>query len=185
MKKIKGIPFKEEEESEHFAQFTVTHAPDSKIKLKRFLLIILYAAFAGAFIVIFTVLTKMAAVVALLPFLMWILWFFTWKYTQIEYCYIVCKNVFYVYKINGYGKAKEIMKFSVSACESVTPADKVDTSSADVSDFRSSRACPDSYAAVFTGDVGRVCVLFDASAKLLCAMRYYGGDTVEISNVSR
>lgn len=185
MKKIKGIPFKEEEESEHFAQFTVTHRPDGKTKLKRFLLIILYAAFAGAFIVIFTVLTKMAAVVALLPFLMWILWFFTWKYTQIEYCYVVCKNVFYIYKINGYGKAKEIMTFPVSACESVSPAENITEADATVRDFRSYPSCPDSYSAIFSEKGKRVCVLFDASEKLLSALKYYGGDAVAVSKVSR
>ena len=115
----KGIPFKEEEEvNEHFSQFAVACKPTSKDKLSRAIFILLYVLFAGGYIVLFTVITKMPYVIAILPFFLWMLWYFTWKHTQREYVYIVCRGSLYVYAVNGYGNAKEIFKSSVSSFES-------------------------------------------------------------------
>ena len=111
----KGIPFKEEEEvNEHFSQFAVACKPTSKDKLSRAIFILLYVLFAGGYIVLFTVITKMPYVIAILPFFRWMLWYFTWKHTQSEYVYIVCRGSMYVYAVNEYGNEKEIFKKHVS-----------------------------------------------------------------------
>lgn len=182
----KGIPFKEEEEvNEHFSQFAVACKPTSKDKLSRVIFILLYVLFAGGYIVLFTVITKMPYVIAILPFFLWMLWYFTWKHTQREYVYIVCRGSLYVYAVNGYGNAKEIFKSSVSSFESVAPADMINVTADKKFMYCSSPDARELYCAVLPENGKNTLVYFDPSAKLLSSLRYYGGENVIVMQVSR
>lgn len=185
MSKIKGIPFKEEEEAnEHFSQYAVTCKANGKIKALRAVLILIYTLFCAGYIVMFTVVTKMAAVIAILPFLLWILWYFTWKHTQIEYAYVVCRGGFHFYKVNGYGNATEILSLPVSECEGIFPA--TDEISASKKLFYASSANAENlYCGIWQTDGVRTAVYFDASSKLLSSLRYYGGEKVTVTAVTR
>ena len=190
-KKYKGLPFKEDEESSNYAQFIITKQPDKKIKTIRLLLIIAYILFAIAYCYVFLSLVKIPYVIAILPGLIILLWFFTWKHTNIEYCYISTKGNFYVYKINGYGKAKEIISYSLDTCLKILPANDDFTSDIanyhidEYNDYSSSILCGDRYISIWKRDNKTIGIYFDASNKLLSSLNYYTKDKVVLTYVSR
>ena len=182
----KGIPFKEEEEvNEHFSQFAVAAKPTKKDKLTRFFFVLLYVLFTGGYIVLFTVVTKIPYIIAILPFFLWMLWYFTWKHTQREYVYIVCRGVFYVYAVNGYGNAKEIYNAGISSFDAVAPANMINASADKKLMYCSSPDLRELYRALSSGNGTTTAVYFDPSSKLLSSLRYYGGDKVTVVQVSR
>lgn len=188
---LNGVPFKEDEDNEYFAQFTVTKKPDKKIKLIRFLLILMYLILSVAYCVLFLVVVKIPYVVAILPGLVIVMWFFTWKYTNIDYSYIAQKDMFYVFKINGYGKAKEVFKAKISQTLSIVPAnDSFKEDIADITideylDFSSYPECEDKYIGIWNTDGKNTGVYFDASGKLLKLLKYFAKDKVVVTYVSR
>ena len=190
-KKYKGLPFKEDEESSNYAQFIVTKQPDKKTKIIRFLLILAYILFALAYSFVFLSLVKIPYVIAILPGLIILLWFFTWKHTIIEYCYISTKGIFYVYKINGYGNAKEVLSYSLDKCLKILPtnedfaSDVASYSIDEYIDYSSSVQCSDRYISIWKIDNKTVGVYFDASNKLLLSLNYYTKDKVVMTYVSR
>ena len=182
----KGIPFKEEEEvNEHSSQFAVAAKPTKKDKLTRFFFVLLYVLFTGGYIVLFTVVTKIPYVIAILPFFLWMLWYFTWKHTQREYVYIVCRGVFHVYAVNGYGNAKEIYNAGISSFDAVAPANMINASADKKLMYCSSPDLRELYCALSSGNGTTTAVYFDPSSKLLSSLRYYGGDKVTVVQVSR
>jgi hypothetical protein len=190
MARPKGILFNEETAGSNYAEFTIARKPDGKIKMQRMLFILLYAIVAVAYIFVFTVLTKMIPLVAILPLIILIMWFFTWKLTKIEYTYVVYQGMLHVYKNNGYNKAKEIFSAKLSENGGVYPvsdeeyAKFADDCQASL-DYSIGKNTEDRYFAIFTVDGKKTAVYFTAATKLLTAMRYYGGENVIVTYVSR
>lgn len=190
MARPKGIPFSEENSSANYAEFAISRKPDGKIKTQRMLFILLYIAFAAAYCFLFLVVVKMAPVVAILPLFILIMWFFTWKLTKIEYMYIVYQGQFHVYCYNGYNKAKEIFSAKISENEGIYPvADEEYAKKAEVcevfADYSVGKNSEDRYFAIFNVNGKKTAVYFTASAKLLTGLRYYGGENVIVTYVSR
>lgn len=190
MARPKSILFNEETAGSNYAEFTIARKPDGKIKMQRMLFILLYAIVAVAYIFVFTVLTKMIPLVAILPLIILIMWFFTWKLTKIEYTYVVYQGMLHVYKNNGYNKAKEIFSAKLSENGGVYPvsdeeyAKFADDCQASL-DYSIGKNTEDRYFAIFTVDGKKTAVYFTAATKLLTAMRYYGGENVIVTYVSR
>lgn len=190
MARPKGIPFSEENSSSNYAEFSVTRKPDQKIKTQRMLFILLYAVFAVAYCVVFLVLTKMAPLVAILPLLLFILWLVTWKFTKIEYMYVVCQGQLHVYRINGYNKAKEVFTAKISENDGIYPDSdeeytKLAAECPATFDFSAGKLTEDRYFARFTVNGVMTAVYFTAATKLLTSLRYYGGEKVVVTYVSR
>ncbi len=190
MARPKGIPFNEETAGANYAEFAVVRKPDGAIKLKRLLFILLYAVFAASYIVLFTVVVPMVMLIAVLPLFVLIIWFFTWKLTKIEYTYIVCQGQLHVYKNNGYNKAKEVFVAKVSENGGIYPEGDDDYKAfaeecEETLDFSIGKNTADRYFAVFTVNGKKTAVYFTAAAKLLTALRYYGGEKVIVTYVSR
>ncbi len=190
MARPKGIPFNEDTAGSNYAEFSITRKPDSTIKTQRLLFILLYAVFAAAYIVMFTVVVPMVMLIAVLPLFVLMLWFFTWKLTKIEYTYVVYQGQMHVYRNNGYNKAKEVFSSKVSENDGIYPVDdedyKKDLESCEAAlDFSIGKNSSDRYFAVFTVDGKKTAVYFTAAAKLLTALRYYGGEKVLVTVVSR
>ncbi len=188
MARPKGIPFNEDTAGSNYAEFSVAKKPDAAIKMQRLLLILLYAVFAVAYVVIFAM--KLPMVIAILPLFVLIMWFFTWKLTKIEYTYIVYQGQIHVYRNNGYNKAKEVFCAKVSENDGIYPVDDEDYKKALESceaelDFSVGKNSSDRYFAVFTVNGKKTAVYFTAAAKLLTALRYYGGEKVIVTIVSR
>ena len=190
MARPKGIPFTEENAGANYAEFAVSRKPDAKIKMQRFLFVLLYMAFAIAYCFVFLVLVKMGPVIAILPLFLLIMWFFTWKLTKIEYMYIVTQGYLHVYTYNGYNSAKEVLKEKLSENDGIYPADDADYEKfandceAEL-DFSAGKNTEDRYFAIFNIDGKKTAVYFTASSKILTVMRYFGGESVVVTYVSR
>ncbi|MBQ9747564.1 MAG: hypothetical protein IJV98_02155 [Clostridia bacterium] len=190
MARPKGIPFNEETAGSNYAEFAITRKPDKAIKTKRLLFILLYAAFAFAYIFMFTVVVMIPYLLGILPLFVAILWFFTWKLTKIEYLYIAYQGMFRVYCYNGYNRAKEIFSARLSENDGVYPANDEDyapyAKTCEVKlDYSVGEGTEDRYFAIFDVKGKKTAVYFTAATKLLAAMRYYGGDRVILTYVSR
>ena len=190
MARPKGIPFTEENAGANYAEFAVARKPDGKIRTQRFLFILTYLAFALAYCFVFLVLVKMGPVIAILPLFLLIMWFFTWKLTKIEYMYIVTQGYLHVYQYNGYNNAKEVLKVKLSENEGVYPAGDADYAAFAKAceatlDYSAGNTTDDLYFAVFRINGKKTAVYFTASAKVLTGMRYFGGEKVVVTYVSR
>ena len=190
MARPKGIPFTEENAGANYAEFAVARKPDAKIRMQRFLFILMYLAFAIAYCFVFLVIYKMGPVIAILPLFLLIAWFFTWKLTKVEYMYIVTQGYLHIYKYDGYNKAKEILKEKLSENEGIYPARDEDYARFEkeceaVLDCSAGRNTDDLYFAIFRVNGKKTAVYFTASAKLLTGMRYFGGEKVVVTYVSR
>ena len=190
MARPKGIPFTEENAGANYAEFAVARKPDGKIKMQRFLFILLYLAFALAYCFVFLVVFKMGPVIAILPLFLLIMWFFTWKLTKIEYMYIVTQGYLHIYQYDGYNNAKEVLKAKLSETEGVYPAGDADYAPFAKEcetelDYSAGKHTDDLYFAVFRINGRKTAVYFTASAKVLEGMRYFGGQKVVVTYVSR
>ena len=190
MARPKGIPFNEETAGSNYAEFSITRKPDKAIKMQRLLFVLLYAAFALAYIVVFTVIVPIVYLIGILPILVAILWFFTWKLTKIEYTYIAYQGMLRVYRYNGYNRAKEILCVRLNENDGVYPVGDEDyadaeKSCADKLDYSIGEGTEDRYFAIFDVKGKRTAVYFTAATKHLTAMRYYGGEKVVVTYVSR
>lgn len=186
----KGIPFTEENAGANYAEFAVARKPDSKIKMHRFFLILMYLVFAIVYCFVFLVLVKMGPLIAILPLFLLIMWFFTWKLTKIEYMYIVTQGYLHIYQYDGYNNAKEVLKEKLSETEGIYPANDADYKKfADECeaelDYSAGKNTDDCYFAIFCRDGKKTAVHFTASAKILTGMRYFGGEKVVVTYVSR
>ena len=190
MARPKGIPFTEENAGANYAEFAVSRKSDGKIRLQRLLFILLYIAFAAVYCFVFLVLVKMGPVIAILPLFLLIIWFFTWKLTKMEYMYIVTQGYLHIYVYNGYNNAKEVLKEKLSENEGIYPAKDEDykkiASGCDAElDYSAGKNTEDRYFAVFQMNGKKTAVYFTASSKLLTVMRYFGGENVVVTYVSR
>lgn len=182
----RSIPFNAENEGTGYSEYTVKRLHDKTLKRKKLLLVLIYIAFAAVFCTVFLVLVKMPPVIAALPLFLWILCFFTWKYTNIEYTYVTCKGELYIYRVNGYGKAKEVFRRRIADAEIIAPAggeygEKENGNFAQVLDYSSCMRSENLYFAVY----GDTKVYFNVSGVLLNAMKYYSSKNVVLSNVTR
>lgn len=182
----RSIPFNAENEGTGYSEYTVKRLHDKTLKRKKLLLVLIYIAFAAVFCTVFLVLVKMPPVIAALPLFLWILCFFTWKYTNIEYTYVTCKGELYIYRVNGYGKAKEVFRRRIADAEIIAPAggeygEKENGNFAQVLDYSSCMDSENLYFAVY----GDTKVYFNVSGVLLNAMKYYSSKNVVLSNVTR
>lgn len=188
MARPRGIPFAEENASSGYAEFSVTRMSDGKIKIQRLLYVLLYVAFAVLYCALFLVVWKMAPLIAILPLLVFILWLVTWKFTKIEFTYIVYQGQFHIYRVNGFNKAKEVFSAKINENGGIYPAADAEYEKAlegcTVFDYSAGKNMPDLYFAVFPADKMRVAVYFTAATKLLASLRYYGGEKVVVTYVS-
>lgn len=190
MARPKGIPFTEENSGANYAEFAVARKPDGRIKMQRFLFVLLYLAFSLLYCFVFLVLVQMGPVIAILPLFLLIMWFFTWKLTKVEYMYIVTQGYFHIYRYNGYNNAKEVLKEKLIENKGVYPVGDSDYEKfakeceAEL-DYSAGKNTDDRYFAIFLVDGKKTAVYFTASSKLLTGMRYFGGEKVVVTYVSR
>ena len=103
--------------------------------------------------------------------------------------YIVTQGHLHVYKYDGYNKAKEILKAKLSENEGIYPAEADYACFSDeceaVLDYSAGMNTDDLYFAIFRINGKKTAVYFTASAKVLTGMRYFGGEKVVVTYVSR
>ncbi len=189
MARPKGIPFSEENSSANYAEFAVAKKADGKMKMQKALLILLYVALSVAYSTVFLVLVKMPALIAILPLLIFILYLCTWRFTKLEYIYIVYQGMVHIYQNNGFNHAKEVFAARVSENLGIVPdaEDHKETyASCDTFfDLSAGKNTADRYVAVFDVNGKKTAVYFTAATRILKALRYYGGEQVIVTYVSR
>ena len=104
--------------------------------------------------------------------------------------YIVTQGYLHVYRYDGYNKAKEILKAKLSENEGVYPAGDSDYDQfakdceAEL-DYSAGKNTEDRYFGIFCINGKKTAVYFTASSKILTGMRYFGGEKVVVTYVSR
>ena len=189
MARPKGIPFSEEYSSENYAEFAVAKKPDGKLKMQKTLLILGYATYAILYCTIFLIVVQMPALIAMLPLTLFIIYLCTWRFTNLEFIYIVYQGMFHIYQNNGFNKAKEVFVAHVSENLGIVPLDdeyaEVFSDCIHTLDLSAGKGTSDRYVAVFEKEGQKTAVYFTAATKLLRSLRYYGGEGVVLTYVSR
>ena len=104
--------------------------------------------------------------------------------------YVVTQGYLHVYRYDGYNKAKEVLKSKLSENAGIYPAGDADYDNfakeceAEL-DYSAGKNTEDRYFAIFRISGKKTAVYFTASAKILTAMRYFGGEKVVVTYVSR
>ena len=104
--------------------------------------------------------------------------------------YIVTQGYFHVYCYNGYNNAREVLKQRLNENEGIYPAgdadyDRLAKECEEELDYSSGKNTEDRYFAIFRIDGKKTAVYFTASSKILTGMRYFGGEKVVVTYVSR
>ncbi len=185
-----GIPFNEETAGANYAEFSITRKPDKEIKTKRFLFILLYIAIFAIFAYLFIIkFSNLAPVMAIVFIIEYIVYLATWHFSKIDYTYIIEKGNLHIYKVVDRCKAKEVVNVKISENMGIVPADDEDYANmlegveASI-DCTISPKSEDRYFAVFNIGGKKTAVYFNAATKLLQMLHYYGGENVIVTYVS-
>lgn len=104
--------------------------------------------------------------------------------------YITTQGYLHIYEYNGYNNAKEVLKAKLSETEGIYPASDADygdyiKACEAERDYSAGKNTDDRYCAIFRIGGKKTAVFFTASSKLLTSMRYFGGENVIVTYVSR
>ena len=170
-----------EELSFNGAEFAKPVENKGKYKTKRLLFIALYIAFAGLYLYVFLVATKMAAVVAILPLLIYILYLATWRYCNFEW--LIRVNVGKVSIIHLWNKReREKLSFLAKTIVSALPDtpenfEKLSVG-AKVMDFKTAPDEKEAYLILYDEGDGKVLVRVSVCRALIVALKRYSDGVV-------
>lgn len=166
------------------AEVAVKRKLDSELLFKKLLLILLYVAFSLVFFAICYKI-KFVQICALLPLFVWMLVFVTWRYTDIEYEYVVSSGELSLAVIYGNRTRKKMLEVKISEAEKIAPyndAAKASLGSVQIKNVYNilkSKSYENAYYALF--DIpkkGKTIVLFEGNEKALKIMRFYNPRTI-------
>ena len=165
------------------AEVAVKRKLDGELIFKKLLLIFVYVAFSLLFFAVcFKI--KFVQICALLPLFVWMLVFFTWRYTEIEYEYVVSSGELTIATIYGNRVRKTMLEVKINEAERIAPYDDKGKEALErvqiknVYNILKQRNSPDAYYALF--DIpkkGKTLVLFEGDEKALKIMRFYNPRT--------
>ena len=166
------------------AEVAVKRKLDGELLLKKILFIVLYIALAlGIFAVCFK--TKFVQIGALIPLAVWALAFLTWRYTEIEYEYIVSSGELTLHTIYGNRTRKKNLEIKLKDISRIAPYDDAGRAKLagmqikTVFNATKSKDSPNTYYAIFdTPKSGKAVLLFEGDPKALRIMRFYNPLTV-------
>ena len=168
-------------------EFAVRAPKDAKNSMLRFLLIGLYIVFIIAWLV-FGFLTGFIPLLALIPVTTWILVFFTWRYVNVEYEYLIQSGIITFSKVFDNRSRKKVLVFDIRSAEVIAPMDNHETKRL-LEDFDpkhefffvSSPTSPEAFTALFVNeDKERCAVHFMAAPKLQKSCRLYNSKAMKI-----
>ena len=183
-----------ENASNNFVNYGVKKKTDGPLLMRKIFLILGYILFVGIFAAFCFGLilpVKIPPLFALVVIFTCIIVFFTWRYVQIEYEYIILDGEFKMLEIFGSKQMRELCRVRVSAMSSIAPYTGEHKAAAEAvpADRRiiavSSLSACDIYYAVFKDSDGSdSAVFFEATEKTLKVLRYYNSETV-VTKTSR
>lgn len=153
------------------------------IKKRKILLIAVYLVFTGAAFGA-VIASKLLPVGAIVPFLLYILVLATWRYTQVDYKYIIETGNLTLTRKYGNSKPQELTKFKLKTAELIAPMRENEGKIRDfepeiVYDALPSVSCEDAYVILFRNDEGKRCAMYiEVSKASLKALRYYNESCV-------
>ncbi len=153
---------------------------DAKNKMLRAFLILFYAAFVVGCLV-FGFITAFIPLLALVPLVLWIIIFFTWRYVNLEYEYVVESGVITFTKIYNNRTRKFALSFDIRSAEYMSPSTDGDMQKriADYDPrheycFSPSKSSPDSYTALYHDEDGHKCAIsFVADERIKKFLKMY------------
>lgn len=174
--------------SSNFVNYGVKKKTDGPLIVKKLLLIIGYTLFVAVFAAFCFGLILPVKIPPLFAFVILftcVLVFFTWRYVQVEYEYIILDGEFKMLEIFGAKQMRELCRVRVSAMNIIAPYSGEHKTAADAIPVEnrimsiSSPSASDIYYAVYKNSEGTDCaVFFEATEKTLKVLRYYNSDTV-------
>lgn len=157
---------------------------DSELVAKKILLIILYIVFALGFFGLFFYI-RFVQICALLPLFVWMLVFFTWRYTNIEYEYIISSGEISVAAIYGNRVRKKIVETRIADMEKIAPFDDAAAEKLaglgikNVYNILGEKNSPSACYALFDEPKkGKSLLIFEGDGRALKIMRFYNPRTV-------
>ena len=168
-------------------EYVVKPKKDGKNKLLKLALIGLYVIFVLAWLV-FGFVSGFIPLLALVPITTWILVFFTWRYTNVEYEYVVESGIITFSKVYDNRSRKKIAVFDIRSAELIAPAAEHGTHQR-VADydpkyeyfFVTTMEDPDAYTALYVnGDKERVALSFVADPRMKKTLKFYNSAASKI-----
>ncbi len=166
------------------AEVAVKRKLDAELILKKILFIVIYIATA---LVIFGICyaTRFVQIGALIPLVIWMVAFLTWRYTDIEYEYVVSSGELTVSTIYGNRTRRKNVEIMLKDISRIAPYD--DAGKAKIAGMQigtvinatKEKNSPTAYYALF--DIpkkGKAVLFFEGDPKALKIMRFYNPLTV-------
>ena len=187
IEKYKRIADMGENAASNFVNYGVKKKSEGGLRAKKALLIfgyIMFVALFGAlcFGVIFPVKVPMLFMFVIV-FTAAIV-FFTWRYVQIEYEYIILDGEFRMLEVYGSKSMRTLVSTRVSGMTAIAPYDHAHKAAADAVppsnriEAVSSMSAPDIYYAIFRDGDEDFVIFFEAIEKTLKVLRYYNENIV-------
>ncbi len=168
----------------NYAEYLVRVRKNGKLTLRKLGIILLALLLIGAGFIF--VISKMAAF--MLPIVVGTaaLCWFLWRYTSVEYEYIIISATVEFYKIYGERDRKKILEFATKDIEKVAPLSahpEVSSETyAESYDFTDGTG-KDVFFVKYSGEKGKGIVYINVIKKTLDAFRYYRSTAVEYGDV--
>jgi len=156
---------------------------EGDIKKRKTLFILLYAVFTGAAFGV-VIWSKLLPVGAIVPLLLYILALATWRYTQVDYKYIIETGNLTLTRKYGNSKAQALTELRLKNAELIAPMRESEDKIRDfepelVYDALPSVSCVDAYVILYRNKDGKRCAMYiEVSAASLKALRYYNENCV-------
>lgn len=170
----------------NYAEYLVKRKGDKTLLFKKLGLVLLAIVILAAGYVF--LISRMAAFMLPLVIGTAALVWYLWRYTNIEYEYIILSGTVEVYRIYGERVRKKILEFETKNIENVAPLEKhPDVKNATysvVTDCSSGEKSDELYFVTYTAEHGKGILYLNVIKKTLDVFRYYKPSAVEYGNIS-
>ncbi len=151
---------------------------EGKHRRSRRLVVLGYALFVLAYVLLFTVPVQMYPALAGVPFFLYALYRITWWRLDYDYDYTLSHGELTVEKVYSATRRKKLQTVPLKSAIRIAPhSGKLPQGT--VEDYRSGESAPNGYAITYRMPDGKESILlFDATAKMVKTMAKYCPDTV-------
>lgn len=153
----------------------------SKVGIVLLALVIVIASF------VFVLKWVAAAMLPIFVGTMALCWFL-WRYTEVEYEYIIISATVEFYKIYGERTRKKICEIKTSSIEKIAPASAhpeiKNAQYAESYDFSNGKNGDDLFFILYNGERGKGIIYINVIKKTLDVFKYYKSNVVEFGNIA-
>ncbi len=163
-------------------EFSVNQKREGKLRLRMWLLFLLYAALViGGIIVVFK--TVMIALGAIIPLALYTLVLCTWRFVDVEQKYVIEAGNITVYSKFGNSKAKKMLSVKLKSASLIAPLQLSEDAlskikKSNVYNALPHRGCDGAYVIIYTLDGVEKALLIQVIDATLKGLRYYNERTL-------